>query len=159
MWAGLIGMIMQGVGSIIGAGVGKARDAYTIKTLKNNATINRAMAKDSISRGQVAEGMKRKEGAAFRGDQRATYGASGVDVDRGSAMRVQEDTTMINEIDALLIRENASREAGAYEQKAVQNEQQASMIKKASGINAVSTMLGGGTQMASSWYSSGAADA
>jgi len=151
MWGAIIQMIFQGVGSVLSTSMGDAKSRYDEKTLKNNAAINRAMAKDSISRGQTAESLKRKETSAKKSTQRATYGSSGIDVDTGSAARVQADTDMIGDIDALLIRENFKREADRYENAAEQDMAQANMIKKIRPAQRQASLLGGGSQVYSTW--------
>lgn len=125
---------------------------YQSKVSKNNAIIKNQLAADAISRGRVAEDNKRMQVAQAKSMQRAKFGASGVDVNMGSASDIQADTAMIGELDALTIRNNAEREAYGFRVGASNAEAQSIMDKKKGKSDAIGTILSGGKQAAGQWY-------
>lgn len=125
---------------------------YQAKVSKNNAIIKNQLAADALNRGRVAEDNKRMQVAQAKAMQRAQFGASGVDVNLGSASDIQADTAMIGELDALTIRNNAEREAYGFRVGASNDEAQSVLNKKKGKSDAIGTILSSGSKAAQQWY-------
>ena len=103
---------------------------------KYQADVATMQAEDAIARGQLEEDRARRRAASFKGTQRSQLAASGVELDSGSASDLQADTAMLSELDALTIRNNAEREAWAYEARAGMADAKASNIMTTGFFNA-----------------------
>jgi hypothetical protein len=77
---------------------------YNARNLENEATRIR-------NKGNQEEGKQRRATAELISKQRASAGASGVDIDSGSPLQLQEDARTLGEVDALRIRQNFRDEA------------------------------------------------
>lgn len=71
-------------------------------------------AADARARGEVEAGRRQIEARRAIGAARASMAASGIALDDGSALSIQEDIAAAGELDALTIRNNAAREAFGY---------------------------------------------
>jgi hypothetical protein len=113
-----------------------------------NAGYAELQAKDAIERGEKdAQAIKRR-GKQIIGSQRAALAAQGVEVDSGTALELQEETSELSQVDALTVRNNAWREAWGYRaeaQAATSAGQLASITAKA---NARNTLVTGGINAA-----------
>lgn len=92
------------------------------------------------------------------GQQKAGQGASGLDVNFGSAVQVRDSQAEVGWHDQQVIRSNAARKAYAYDQEAVTQGMQAEMYSKAGAdassagvIGAATSILGGVTSVSSKW--------
>lgn len=114
---------------------------------KQNAAAVENQAKDAASRGAVAEERHRMQVRQFMGRQRAAMAAGGLQLDSGTPLDLQTDTARMGELDALMIRNNAAREAWGYRVKA-QNYLTQGKLDKAAGSNAaMGTLLSTGASM------------
>lgn len=107
---------IAGVG--VGAGQSAMQGQQDADTLNRNAILMDMKAEDATKRGGVAEENQRTATRQQIGDIRATVGASGVDVNTGSAVDLQTQTAKIGEQDAQQIRANALSEAWGYRTEA-----------------------------------------
>lgn len=80
------------------------------------------------NKGTEEENKLRRNTAEIISNQRAAAAASGVDVDSGSVLQLQEDSALLGEVDALRLRQN-------FEDQAVSLEDQAD-LSRAQGKNA-----------------------
>lgn len=132
-----------------------------------NATIldkNRQTALENAARQQSAAtqdeiGLRRKN-AQFAGTQIASAAASGVDLSSGSMADAIGQTTLLNEEDALTLRENwGDRIRGTYadaqsmQDQAALTRAQGKAAKSASYINAASSLLASASTVAGKWDS------
>jgi len=113
------------------------------KAAEHNKQIARMAAADAKERGHTEEYRHRQRVAALIGRQRALIGGSGFTVDEGSTLTIVEDAATLGEIDALTIRNNASREAWGYEQQATQFQFEAHMARIQQTWGTGATILGG----------------
>lgn len=109
------------------------------------------------NKGVEEENKRRRMTAELIGSQRASAGAFGVDVDSGSVLQLQEDTSLLGEVDALRIRSNFEDQAKGLDDQAE--------LERARGRNARkqgrNALISAGLQAASfaaSGYTPGAAD-
>lgn len=162
--------------SAIGVGVqayGKKQDQeaankaaeYNATILERNAQIADMQVENARQRGELEEKQFRLSLSKLKGEQRASFGASGAVVDTGSPLDVLLDTAEQGEFDALTIRHNAAVEAWGYGNQASDYRSQAVLTrfsKKSPSFAATSTLLTGAGQIAgqaASYKAAGAAKA
>lgn len=123
----------------------------------NNAKFNRMRAADAIARGQTTEDTVRLKTAQLKGKQRASLAARGIALDEGSPLNILNDTDYMGEHDALVVRDNAAKEAWALRQSANNDMSQSALMQSRADaeqpwLNAAGTALTRGGQVADSWY-------
>lgn len=157
--------------SAVGAGVqaysaysaGRAQQQqanYQAAVARNNAIIAKQYADAERVRGQRLEDVKRLDTAQTLSKARVAAAAGNIDVNSGSALRVQEDVAMLGESDALTIRSNAARAAYGYEVQGMNYSAQAELdnrrgneAARAGQLNAFASLIGGASSVASRWDS------
>jgi len=124
----------------------------TEDTAEYNARINKNEAVKTRNKGVEEENRQRRITAELLGRQRAQLGASGTEVDSGSALQLQQDTIELGEADALRVRSNYDDQARALDSSAdltsIQADNEASSLR-ASGK---SSLIGGALQAGASGY-------
>ncbi|CCG40162.1 virion core protein, T7 gp14 family [Magnetospirillum molischianum] len=115
---------------------------YQAAVGEQNAKISDRAAQDAEERGRVAEQQQRLKTSQTIGTQRSALASSGVQVDSGSALDVVSDSSMLGEMDALTVRQNAEREAYQYKVQAYSSRTQSGMSTLA-GKNAASNAAWG----------------
>lgn len=106
-----------------------AASAYQAQVADNNAALATQDSKLITESGEVAttnEGLKTR---AQVGSQKAQQGASGIDVNSGSAADVRAGTAAVGMLDALTIRSNASKAFYAKEVEANSDTAQAGLLR------------------------------
>lgn len=112
--AGGIGAAVSAAGAVTqGVASAKAGAAAEVASERNSLLAQKA-ASDATARGEQEAGAYRLRASKVLGQTRAKLGASGVDVEAGTAGRVADDTKAIAELDVATIRNNAAREAWGY---------------------------------------------
>lgn len=166
-WLAIGGMVAGGVGSIVGAaGARKTADAnaqaalYQSQVARNNAIIAERNANAAREAGRLqaeAQGMKTR---AQAGAARAEQGASGIDVNSGTNLDVQESITDLGHLDALTILNNAAKNAQGFQAQGMNFAADAGLdVMKAknagtAGDYAVATsLLGGASSFSDKWLS------
>ena len=145
-------------GSIFGGQASAAAYNYQAGIAQMNAQIAKQNAAYEGALGEVqaqAQGMKTR---AVISQTRATQGASGLDVNTGSAASVRESEFQLGGYDQQIIRSNAARRAYGFEVEAAGDIAQAGAYR-AAGENAMTagllgaftSILGGGGSFASKW--------
>lgn len=110
---------VQQFGAQRSAATGAARQgAFEQGIYNQDAAVADLQAQDAIARGTEAELRYRRGVRGTVGSQRAALAAQGVDLAGGSAADVQAETTLLGELDALTIRNNARREAWGFQVQA-----------------------------------------
>lgn len=103
----LTGLAVQGVG--VGMSVAAAKQQAQAEKLarqwqatlyRQQAEVARLQAEEQRKLGESEAGMRRLEANKLKGEQRVAYGASGVDVNWGSAAYTQADTMAWGEHEA-----------------------------------------------------------
>jgi len=112
---------------------------------KHNARIADLQAEDAILRGRDDERLFRRQTDVLIGAQRTSLAAQGIEIDSGTALRIQEDTAALGELDALTIRNNARREAWGYQVQAGDQRLRGDIARAEGRNRAMSTLLGTGT--------------
>lgn len=111
----------------------------------------RTQARDALTRGDEAAADLAKEQAVLRGRQRAALAASGVEVDYGSAGKIQDDTTAMQREDQRRLAQNAAREAWGYSVEAAMARASAKGAVVNTVLDAGSTLLAGASKTYASW--------
>ncbi len=136
----------------------KANADYQAQVAANNAKIaqqNVTWTEQSGEAKVAAKGMQTSQAA---GTIKAAQGASGIDVNSGSASQVRTSVAKLGALDALTIRSNTSREAFGYEVAATSDQaesgllrQEGSQAQTAGDINALGTFLNDSASAAGSY--------
>lgn len=113
------------------------------QTAEWNAGIADLAGGDALARGGVMAGRVKMEGAILAGRQKAALASSGVDVQSGSAVDVQESSAGLNALDALTVQNNAAREAWGYKVQAAQFRRQAKVLRATGSARMTGAILGG----------------
>lgn len=108
-----------------------------------NARMAEYAAEDAIRRGDREAGKVRQMGKRVRGAQRAGFAGQGVDVNVGTPVELQEETSLLAEEDMRAVKNNAWREAFGYKVQAADYRMAASYARYASRTRARTTMLTG----------------
>lgn len=159
---GVIGGVVSAIGAIQ---QGKAQaDAarYQAQVARNNEII--ALQQANVTRQDAAvKAMEQdKKSAQLIGKQVAILGASGVDIESGSPLAVQESQAGLARLDALTVRSNAERKAWGFDIEATNQKAQsqlyymkANQAEQAASLAAFSSILGGVGSAAKSWSAGG----
>ena len=137
---GLAGTIMQ-VNGI------KQEGRAESKANQYNAAIMRQQAEDAKARGleeQVSAARKNKQ---LLGQQRAMMAANGGDLSSATPMEMFTQTAEFGEEDRQTIIDNTNREVWGYNTQATLYDMAAKQAKKAAKRNAISTILGGSSNL------------
>jgi hypothetical protein len=147
---GLAGTAISAYGAYQGYQAQARADDYNAQIAAQNERFAQMYAQDAIARGAQEEEAHRRKVAATLGSQRAAMGASGTQVNTGTNLDLLTDTVELGELDALIIRDNARREARDYEIQGwnygAQSELSrlsASSARSAAPLGAAGTLLGG----------------
>src|SRR5229473_3599962 len=166
----MIGMGTSAAGGIVGA-IGSAFSGesnarmyeYQANVARMNQQIQKQNADYARSAGEVEAQQSGMKTRFMVGSQKAGQGASGLDVNRGSAVDVRTSQLQVGAEDQAIIRSNAARRAYGYEVEAAQSGAEvgikgmaASGSRTAGWIGAAGSILGGASSVSSKWlqYSS-----
>jgi hypothetical protein len=149
--------LMGGVGAFYSAKAQREalRTQATLDTI--NARIMEQGAQSVLLQGQSEVGRLGLKVKQLKGSQRAAMAANGIDLGVGNAAEITASTDLMKEIDSNTIEANAVRSAFGYRTQAV-NLQNDALVKRATAStmspvgSAVGSLLGGASQVASSWY-------
>jgi len=132
------------VGSTVLQAYSQFEQGQTAKaTARFNAREQENQAVETRNAGTIEENKLRRETSELRERQRSQLAANGVDVNTGTALSLQEDTTTIGEVDALRIRSNVDNRATSLERSAEVTKIQGDNAARAGIIGAGSTLLSG----------------
>lgn len=156
--AGIGGTALNAVGSYQSNMAKSAQSAYQAQVAANNAKIAEQDARFTIQAGETAATNQGLKTRAMVGQQKAAQGASGIDVNTGSAVDVRAGTESIGMLDALTLRSDAVKRAYAKEVEATSDTAQSQLLTSeseqeasAAPIGAFGTLLSGASSVAGSW--------
>ena len=162
---GTIGLASSGASGALGifgslfGGSAKA-DAYKYQSSMawQNAAIAKQNQKYALDIGEQQAEKAGIAGAAQAGQIKAAQGASGVDVNSGSAKQVQDSQHLVSQMDLNTIREKAAKTAYDFSVQATNYENQARGYDKAASnaktegiLGAVSSFIGTVGSVSSKW--------
>ena len=160
--AGMFSTALGGIGKAFGA-ITEGQDTkalydYQAGIANLNAQIANQNAEYSIQVGEHQAMQAGLAGASTLGKIKAAQGASGLDVNSGSALDVQTSQQLINRMDQATIRSNAAKVAYNYRVEGVGLNAQAQLDTLAGKnaattgyINAASSILGGASSVSQQW--------
>lgn len=154
-WMALIPVAIAAVGGLMQGQQKSAADISQASALTQNAAYLNRAANDARYRGVVDADTQRVQTQNLIGTQRAAMAGNGGVVDDGSNAIIQQDTAQYGELDAMIISNNAAREAYGYEVQATSNLANASTLKKNAKTGLMSSLLGGVVGGLGSAYSGG----
>lgn len=162
--SGGMALSLQGAGAI-GSTIGAYQQAksarsqlrYQAAMAEINARLSESSAQQALQQGQQQVAATTMKYGAVKSSQRAAMAANGVDLGVGSAAEVQASTDVLKDIDKNTVQANAIQAAWAYRQQCANYQNQALMDRtSASSLSPASafgtTLLGGATRVAKSWY-------
>lgn len=109
--AGVAGAGITAFGSYESGQANSKAEAYQAQVAANNAAIAQQNARLDIQAGETAATNKGLQTRSKVGSEKASQGASGIDVNTGSAADVRTGTEELGQLDALTIRSNAAKQA------------------------------------------------
>lgn len=109
---------------------------------KYNARVMENTAVEVRNRANVAETEERQKALELASRQRAIFASRGVVVDTGTALRVQEDTELIGEVNAMRVRQEGDLEVSALETQAALTRRKGKAAAQQGTSKALSTSLG-----------------
>ncbi len=136
MIAGGIGAGVSAIGAIEGGQATKNAADYSAQVARNNEQIANANAEYAIASGQRKAADVSMKGAATAGRVKTAQAASGIDVNTGSAVDVQEGDREVSKLDAETTLNNAELQAYGYRSHAT-NFKAESQLDEAKGDQAV----------------------
>lgn len=145
---GLGGTIVGGFMQAMGASQSADSQAAMYNYQANLAKINQEL---SLQQGAAEAQQYGQKARQQMGQLKAAQGASGIDVNSGSALAVQAGQRSAAEIDNAQIRSNAARTAYNYGTQAEAYSTAASNVESAKGLNIASSILGTVSSVSSKW--------
>lgn len=121
---------------------------YEEQVADKNRTIAQGAQSNAYAQGQQQQMASRLKYGNLKGEQAAAYGASGVSVNSGSALKTLGDTQAMSDYDAKVIANNAAREAWGYKQKQEQFAEEAKMAERRKRSSEIAGVL----NMESGWF-------
>lgn len=155
-WVALIPLAVAAVGGMMQGQQKSAGDISQASALTQNAAYLNRAANDARYRGVVDADTQRVQTQNMIGTQRAAMAGNGGLVDDGSNALIEQDTAQYGELDAMIISNNAAREAYGYEVQATSNLSNAKTLKSNAKTGMMSSLLGGVVGGLGGAFSSGA---
>lgn len=140
-----VGTAVSVAGSTVGGVMAMQQGTYQARVARQNAELADQAAVDALEQGKRDTQLHYRRQAQLKGTQRAAMAANGLDMEFGSALAIQGDTTMIGREDADTIAMNAGRAAQGYSIEAANYRSQASSAKMKGAAGLVSGLAEGAT--------------
>lgn len=131
---------------VLGAASAIGQANYQSKVAQNNALSAKYAADDAMARGAVEEDRQRQRTRAMLANQRVAMGANGIDSTTGTGSQLLTDSAGLGEFDALMVRNNAMKQAYGYNVQSDNLLAEGRMAKKAGYGSAVGTLLTSGSK-------------
>lgn len=153
------GALMGIVSSYYSAKSQKSALRHQAEIAEINAGLAELAAQNETLAGQREEQKLRLRTGGIKAGQRVAMAANGIDIANSpTAQNILNSTDILGEIDAQTIQANAVRSAWGYRTQASNLTSEAAMARATAsgispGMSALSSMLTGAGQVASSWYS------
>jgi len=148
-------------GTISQANTARRTANYQAAVARNNQEIANQNAQTAAQVGAAQEAEKRQDIRRLIAAQRVAGAASGLAVNSGSMLALQEDTAGLGELDALTIRDSANRQVRGYQQQGLNYGTQAQAdiaagkaARTAGYISAAGTLFEAGSSMKGSKWNS-----
>lgn len=147
---GVISAVMAVAGTAVSVYSSVQQGKQADDLAEYNAKLAENEAQDARNLATEKENDKRLKTRQLISTQKAQLGASGVDINTGSALQLQQDTATLGEVDALRIRATGDKTVESYESQAALNKLQGSNAKTQGYVNAGGSLLSGASSFANS---------
>jgi hypothetical protein len=152
------GGVVGAIGSIFGGQSQQKMFNYQAALAQQNAQIAKQNADYAIQQGEQQAQSYGMQAAQRQGQIKVAQAASGLDINSGSAARVQAGQKLVTSMDLDQIRSNAAKTAYNYDVQANTFENQSSLdvmagsnAAAAGEIGATSTLLGSASSVSTKW--------
>jgi hypothetical protein len=139
---GLAGAGVSAIGAYNSMEANSANAAYQAQVAANNAKIAKTNATMDIQSGEIQAGNQGLKTRAAVGTTKAGQGASGVDVNSGSFVKVRAAESELGMLDALTIRSNAAKSAYGQEVAATSDTAESGLLSAESSQAASAAPIG-----------------
>lgn len=129
--------------AVSSANAQKAAAAYQAQVASNNAQIANYNANSAIAEGNQKLQAAEQQAAQHQGMIRAAFGAGGIDMDSGSALRTQQGMAEVDQLNQATIVSNAARSAWNYRNQGADFTAQSQLDMMRSNQASQSAILGG----------------
>jgi hypothetical protein len=156
--AGIAGAGLSALGTVEAGAATSNAASYSATVAQNNALIakqNATYAEESGTAQAMATSLK---GAAASGKLKASQAANGVDVNTGSAVKVQEGERETNQLNTETVLNNAELQAYGYRAAATSSEAQAGLETEeaeqapiGAGLGAAGNLLSSASSIGAKW--------
>lgn len=160
--AGAVGAATTAVGTVEAGQAASNSAAYQAQVSRNNAAIAQQNADYAIAAGQAKTAAQSLKGAAVGGKIKAAQASSGVDVNTGSSVAVQESSREQEKLDTETVMSNAELQAYGYRTQATgftaESELQDLTAKQApigADIGAAGSLLSSASSLGFKWPNAG----
>jgi len=158
----VVGTVISASGQMQAGKAAKASAEYQAQVARNNAIAAEQNADYAIKVGQQKAAQESQKGAQQVARIKAAQAASGLNINTGSALDVQQSQREINVLDAETVMHNAQLQAYGYRSQAQNFRSQADLAEfegrsaaKSAQTGAFGTLLSGFGGAASAWYKGG----
>ncbi len=144
-------VVLAAASAISGARDAVEESEYNAAIYRKNAKTALENSEDAVSRGKFSMVRTQVAAKSMVGSQRAAMAAQGIDIGSGSAADVQADTMATAEIQNLMIKNNAAREAWGFIAQAGDYEMSAKLGLKMGENRARASLLTGAANVYSGY--------
>lgn len=152
------GGILGAIGSIMGGQAQASQFKYQAAVARQNAQVAKQNQEYASQQGEIQAQSYGMQAAQRQGQIKVAQGASGLDVNSGSAKQVQNSQKLVTSMDLDQIRSNAAKTAYNFDVQSVNFTNQAQLDTRAAAdantageIGAASTLLGSASSVSSKW--------
>lgn len=133
----------------------KNASLYQAQVAQNNASVANQNAQIATQAGAAQAEQQELKTRAAVGAIKASQGASGIDVNSGSALDTQKSQDVLGQLDALSIRSNAARQAYGYQNQAASYEGEAALDRSGASAATEAGNIAGTSSLLSAASSAG----
>ena len=143
--AATVGTTIQAIGTLASAGAQYQSAQYGKAMAEQNAKIAEQQGLASLRQGALEQERIARRARQIQGQQRALYGASGVDISSGSPLEIQASTEYMAAQDKALVRYNAELKKWGFDVESANYKAQAQQYGNMGKSAIVGGLLGAGS--------------
>ena len=143
--AATVGTTIQAIGTLASAGAQYQSAQYGKAMATQNAKLAEQQGLASLQQGRLEQERIARRARQIQGQQRAMYGASGVDISSGSPLEIQASTEYMAAQDKALVRYNAELKKWGFDVESANYKAQASQYGNMGKSALVGGLLGAGS--------------
>jgi hypothetical protein len=147
---GKIGTIVSTIGTLYSAGASYASARAGASQARANANLAEQQGLAALEKGRLDQQRIDRRRRSVQGQQRAMYGASGLDPNTGSPLDVQADTEYLAEQDKALVRYNAELQKWGFDVERANYNAKADQMDAYGTNSLVAGVIGAGSNMLNS---------